>query len=77
MNPILKQWHPQPDNAVRIVNDAKVRHIVQCCCLLNPITNFWEVLGRELSDNPFVGRDELLQYIKNPWLKDVEYTSER
>jgi len=48
-----------------------------CCCLLNPITNFWEVLGRELSDNPFVERDELLQYIKNPWLKDVEYTGER
>ena len=61
-------------NTIRAIDDSEVDHIVHEWLSAAPDTELGRFLG-ELNDEVFSNRRKLLQYIKNPGLKDVEYTA--
>lgn len=61
-------------NTIRAIDDSEVDHIVHEWLSAAPDTELGRFLG-ELNDDVFSNRRKLLQYIKNPGLKDVEYTA--
>ena len=63
-------------NTIRIIEDPVVDHIVHEWLSAGSDTELGRFLG-ELSGDVFNGRRQLLQYIKNPGLKDVQYFSLR
>ena len=60
-------------NTIRVIDDPVVDHIVHEWLSAGSDTELGRFLG-ELSGDVFNGRRQLLQYIKNPGLKDKEYT---
>ena len=61
-------------NTIRIIDDPVVDHIVHEWLSAEPDSELGRLLG-ELHDDIFDGRRQLLQYIKKPGLKDVQYTA--
>ena len=61
-------------NTIRIINDPVVDHIVHEWLSAESDSELGRLLG-ELHDDIFDGRRQLLQYIKKPGLKDVQYTA--
>ena len=58
-------------NTIRIIDDPVVDHIVHEWLSAESGSELGRFLG-ELNNETFAGRRKLLQYIKNPGLKDVE-----
>ena len=61
-------------NTIRVIDDPVVDHIVHEWLSAGSDTELGRFLG-ELSGDIFNGRRQLLQYIKMPGLKDVQYTA--
>ena len=61
-------------NTIRIIDDPVVNHIVHEWLSAESDSELGRLLG-ELHDDIFDGRRQLLQYIKMPGLKDVQYTA--